>query len=297
VQESARFNTVIVFIKVAVVVLFIVVGYFYIDKTNYTPFVPPNTTGKFGVFGWTGVLAAAGQIFFAYIGFDAVSTAAQEAKNPKRDMPIGIIGSLAVCTVLYILYSLVLTGVVNYKDLNVAAPLAVAVDRMNGVPWIGKLMKLGSLLGLTSVILVMLLGQSRVFYSMSRDGLLPKLFSDVHPKFHTPWRSNVALMIFVSFGAAFTPIAQLGNLTSIGTLFAFVLVCIGVIIMRKTDPDLPRPFRTPWVPVLPILGVLINFLLMLGLGGLTWTAFLTWMAIGLAVYFTYSRYHSKLQVI
>jgi APA family basic amino acid/polyamine antiporter len=296
VQESARFNTVIVFIKVAVVVLFIVVGYFYIDKSNYTPFVPPNTTGKFGVFGWTGVLAAAGQIFFAYIGFDAVSTAAQEAKNPKRDMPIGIIGSLAVCTVLYILYSLVLTGVVNYKDLNVAAPLAVAVDRMNGVPWIGKLMKLGSLLGLTSVILVMLLGQSRVFYSMSRDGLLPKLFSDVHPKFHTPWRSNVALMIFVSFGAAFTPIAQLGNLTSIGTLFAFVLVCIGVIIMRKTDPDLPRPFRTPWVPVLPILGVLINFLLMLGLGGLTWTAFLTWMVIGLSVYFSYSRYHSKLQL-
>jgi basic amino acid/polyamine antiporter, APA family len=189
---------------------------------------------------------------------------------------------------------MVLTGVVNYKDLNVAAPLAVAVDRMNGVPWLGKLMKLGSLLGLTSVILVLLLGQSRVFYSMSRDGLLPKVFSDIHPKFHTPWRSNLVLMIFVSLGAAFTPIAQLGNLTSIGTLFAFVLVCIGIIIMRRTDPDLPRPFRTPWVPVLPILGVLVNFLLMLGLGALTWTAFLIWMAIGLALYFGYSRFHSHL---
>jgi APA family basic amino acid/polyamine antiporter len=293
VQESARFNAVIVFIKVAVVIVFIVAGYFYIDKANYTPFVPPNT-GKFGEFGWSGVLAAAGQIFFAYIGFDAVSTAAQEAKNPKRDMPIGIIGSLAICTVLYILYSMVLTGVVNYKDLNVAAPLAVAVDHMNGMPWLGKVMKLGSLLGLTSVILVLLLGQSRVFYSMSRDGLLPKLFCDIHPKFHTPWRSNLLLMAFVSFGAAFTPLAQLGNLTSIGTLFAFVLVCLGIIIMRRTDPDLPRPFRTPWVPALPILGALVNFLLMLGLGALTWTAFLIWMVIGLALYFSYSRFHSLL---
>ncbi len=294
VQESARFNAVIVFIKVAVVVVFIIVGYFYINKANYTPFVPPNTSGEFGAFGWSGVLAGAGQIFFAYIGFDAVSTAAQEAKNPKRDMPIGIIGSLAICTILYILYSLVLTGVVNYKDLNVAAPLAVAVNHMNGVPWVGKLMKLGSLLGLTSVILVMLLGQSRVFYSMSRDGLLPRLFAEVHPKFGTPWKSNLLLMVFVSAGAAFTPIAQLGNLTSIGTLFAFVLVCIGVIIMRKTDPGLPRPFKTPWVPLFPILGVLINFLLMLSLNKLTWMAFLTWMAIGLVVYFAYSRFHSHL---
>jgi APA family basic amino acid/polyamine antiporter len=297
VQESARFNAVIVFVKVAVVVVFIVIGYVYIDKANYTPFLPPNTTGQFGAFGWSGVLAGAGQIFFAYIGFDAVSTAAQEAKNPGRDMPIGIIGSLGICTVLYILYSLVLTGVVNYKDLNVAAPLALAVNHMNGVPWVGKLMKLGSLLGLTSVILVMLLGQSRVFYSMSRDGLLPKLFSDVHPKFRTPWRSNLLLMTFVSLGAAFTPIAQLGNLTSIGTLFAFVLVCVGVIIMRKTDPGLRRPFRTPWVPLFPILGVLINFLLMLSLNKLTWTAFLIWMAIGLIVYFAYSRFHSHLRPV
>lgn len=293
VQESARFNAFIVFIKVAVVILFIVIGYFYINRANYHPFVPPNA-GKFGAFGWTGVLAGAGQIFFAYIGFDAVSTAAQEAKNPKRDMPIGIIGSLLICTVLYILYSFVLTGVVNYKELNVTAPLAVAVDRMRGVPWVGELMKVGSLLGLTSVILVMLLGQSRVFFSMSRDGLLPGLFSDVHPRFRTPWHSNLLLMVFVSIGAAFIPLTQLGNLTSIGTLFAFVLVCLGVIIMRRTDPDLPRPFKAPMVPLFPILGVLVNLLLMFSLGGLTWTAFLTWMAIGLIVYFGYGRTHSHL---
>ncbi len=293
VQESAQFNSFIVVIKVAVVILFILVGYFYINRANYHPFLPPNT-GHFGAFGWTGVLAGAGQIFFAYIGFDAVSTAAQEARNPKRDMPIGIIGSLAICTVLYILYSLVLTGVVNYKDLNVTAPLAVAVNHMRGLPWVGELMKVGSLLGLTSVILVMLLGQSRVFYSMSRDGLLPKLFSDVHPRFRTPWHSNLLLMVFVSIGAAFIPLTQLGNLTSIGTLFAFVLVCLGVIILRRTNPDLPRPFKTPWVPLFPALGVLVNLLLMFSLGGLTWTAFLTWMAIGLIVYFGYGRLHSHL---
>ena len=292
-QESARFNSLIVFVKVSVVILFIVIGYFYINKANYTPFVPENT-GKFGVFGWSGILAAAGQIFFAYIGFDAVSTAAQEAKNPKRDMPIGIIGSLAICTVLYILYSMVLTGVVNYKDLAVADPLPLAVDRMHGFPWVGKLMKIGSLLGLTSVILVMLLGQSRVFYSMSRDGLLPGLFSRIHAKFHTPWLSNILLMVFVSVGAALTPIEQLGKLTSMGTLFAFVIVCIGIMIMRKTRPDLPRPFKTPWVPVVPILGVIVNVGLMLGLDIVTWEAFFIWMAIGLVVYFLYSRFHSHL---
>jgi APA family basic amino acid/polyamine antiporter len=295
IQESARFNSLIVAIKVTVVVLFIIVGYRYINYANYTPFLPENTTGKFGDFGWSGVMAAAGQIFFAYIGFDAVSTAAQEAKNPKRDMPIGIIGSLAVCTILYILYALVLTGLVNYKDLNVAAPLAVAVDRIHDMPWLAKLMKLGSLAGLTSVMLVMLLGQSRVFYSMSRDGLLPKLFSTVHPTFRTPYLSNILLMVFVSLGAAFTPIAQLGNLTSIGTLFAFVLVCVAIVIMRRTHPDLPRPFHTPLVPLVPILGVLSNFALMYSLDALTWKAFLTWMVIGLLVYFSYSRKTSLLQ--
>jgi APA family basic amino acid/polyamine antiporter len=295
ISESAKFNDVIVILKVTVVIFFIGIGYFFISYANYHPFLPPNT-GEFGAFGWSGVLAGAGQIFFAYIGFDAVSTAAQEAKNPKRDMPIGIIGSLAVCTLLYIMYSLVLTGIVNYKDLNVAAPLAVAVDRMKSLPWIGFLMKLGSLCGLTSVMLVMLLGQSRVFYSMSNDGLLPKLFSDVHPKFRTPWKSNLLLMVFVSIGAAFIPIDRLGNLTSIGTLFAFVVVCIGILIMRKQQPDLPRPFRTPWVPLVPILGVLINLALMAGLGAITWTAFLSWMAIGLVIYFGYSRSRSVIQL-
>jgi basic amino acid/polyamine antiporter, APA family len=295
ISESAKFNDIIVITKVTVVIFFIGIGYFFINRQNYHPFLPPNT-GAFGAFGWSGVLAGAGQIFFAYVGFDAVSTAAQEAKNPKRDMPIGIIGSLLVCTVLYILYSLVLTGVVNYKELNVAAPLAVAVDRMKGVQWVGFLMKLGSLCGLTSVMLVMLLGQSRVFYSMSKDGLLPKLFSDLHPRFRTPWKSNVLLMVCVSVGAAFTPIARLGNLTSIGTLFAFVVVCIGIIVMRKTQPNLPRPFRTPLVPLVPILGVIVNLGLMTGLGSITWTAFLIWMSIGLIVYFAYSRKTSVLQV-
>lgn len=295
IRESASVNDVIVVVKVGVVVLFIGLGYFFINHANYRPFVPPNTTGQFGAFGWTGVMAGAGQIFFAYIGFDAVSTAAQEARNPKKDMPIGIVGSLIICTILYILYSLVLTGVVNYKNLNVAAPLAVAVDQMKGYPWLGFIMKLGSLAGLTSVMLVMLLGQSRVFYSMSRDGLLPKIFSDIHPKFRTPWKSNLLLMLFVSLGAAFTPIARLGELTSIGTLFAFIVVCVGIIIMRHTRPDVERPFRTPWVPLVPILGVMVNLLLMFSLQRITWTAFLSWMAIGLVIYFTYSRSRSVLQ--
>jgi basic amino acid/polyamine antiporter, APA family len=294
ISESAKFNDFIVIVKVAVVVFFIGIGYFFINHNNYHPFLPQNT-GEFGAFGWSGVLAGAGQIFFAYIGFDAVSTAAQEARNPKRDMPIGIIGSLAICTVLYILYGLVLTGVVNYKDLNVAAPLAVAVDHMKGLPWVGFLMKLGSLCGLTSVMLVMLLGQSRVFYSMSNDRLLPKLFSDVHPRFRTPWKSNLVLLLFVSLGAAFTPIARLGNLTSIGTLFAFVVVCIAVVIMRKKEPGLPRPFKTPWVPVVPYVGVFVNLGLMAGLGAITWAAFLIWMVVGLVVYFTYSRHTSRVQ--
>ncbi len=294
IKESASFNDIIVIIKVTVVVFFIGIGYFFINHQNYHPFLPPNT-GHFGVFGWSGVLAGAGQIFFAYIGFDAVSTAAQEARNPKRDMPIGIIGSLAICTVLYILYSLVLTGIVNYKDLNVAAPLAVAVDRMKGLPWIGFLMKLGSLCGLTSVMLVMLLGQSRVFYSMSNDGLLPKLFSEVHPRFRTPWKSNLMLMVFVSLGGAFIPIGSLGNLTSIGTLFAFTVVCVGIMIMRKKRPNLPRPFKTPLVPLVPILGVIINLGLMASLGLITWIAFLSWMVIGLIIYFTYSRHASAIQ--
>ena len=291
IQESARTNAVIVALKVAVVVLFIALGWAYISTANYTPYIPPRVNGQFG---WAGVLTGAGIVFFAFIGFDAVSTAAQEARNPQKDMPIGIIGSLVLCTVLYILYAHVLTGVVNYKDLNVAAPLAVAVDRLP-YPVVGKAMKIGSLLGLTSVMLVMLLGQSRVFFSMSKDGLLPPLFSKVHPKFRTPYLSNILLMVFVAAFAGFAPIALVGNMTSIGTLFAFVIVCGGIIVMRRTQPNLPRPFKTPFVPVVPAIGVLLNLGLMMGLGVDNWLRLVVWLAIGLAIYFSYGRKHSTLQ--
>ncbi|MGH9776500.1 MAG: amino acid permease [Candidatus Acidiferrales bacterium] len=294
IRESAGVNSVIVILKVTVIVVFVFIGWHYIVPANHVPLIPPNTTGNFGQFGYSGILSAAGVIFFAYIGFDAVSTAAQEAKKPQRDMPVGIIGSLLVCTVLFISYSYVLTGVVHYSKLNVAAPLSVALTYIP-IVWLSPLMNLAVLGGLTSVMLVMLLGQSRVFYSMSKDGLLPKLFSDVHPRFRTPWRSNLILMIFVSVFAAFAPISVVGLMTSIGTLFAFVLVCIGIIILRRTQPDLPRPFRTPFVPVFPILGVIINLLLMAGLGWTNWARLIGWLIIGLIIYFTYSRYHSRLQ--
>jgi APA family basic amino acid/polyamine antiporter len=261
-----------------------------VNTAHWVPFIPKNT-GTFGQFGWSGIIRAAGVIFFAYIGFDAVSTAAQEARNPQRDMPIGIIGSLVICTILYILYAHVLTGVVNYKDLRVAAPLAVAVDRMH-LPVMGEALKVGSLLGLTSVMLVMLLGQSRVFFSMSKDGLLPALFSRVHPRFRTPYLSNTVLLIFVSLFGGFAPIAVVGEMTSIGTLFAFVIVCAGIIVMRKTQPDLPRPFKTPFVPVVPILGILVNFALMAGLGWTNWLRLFVWLILGLTVYVGYSRHHS-----
>jgi APA family basic amino acid/polyamine antiporter len=292
VQESARTNSIIVVIKVTLVVVFIAIGWSYINPANYKPFIPPNT-GEFGHFGWSGVVRAAGVVFFAFIGFDAVSTAAQEAKNPQRDMPIGIIGSLVVCTILYVLFSHVLTGMVNYTELNTAAPVAIAIDRTPYL-WLSKLMKLAIIFGYTSVILVMLLGQSRVFYSMSRDGLLPKLFCDVHPKFRTPWKSNLLFMVFVGLFAAFAPIQIVGEMTSIGTLFAFVLVCIGIMVMRKTHPELPRPFKTPLVPLVPILGILVNLFLMSGLGWGNWARLFVWMSIGLAVYFMYSRHHSHL---
>jgi len=292
-QESSTVNAVIVFLKVAVLVIFIAIGWKFVQPSNLTPFVPPNT-GSFGEFGWTGVLAGAGTIFFAYIGFDAVSTAAQEAKNPKRDMPIGIFGSLAVCTVLFILYCYVLTGVVNYKQLNVAAPLSLALEKIP-YGWLSVAMNLAVLAGLTSVILVMMLGQSRVFFSMSVDGLLPKLFSDVHPKFRTPWRCNLLFMLFVGLFGAFAPISVVGKMTSIGTLFAFVLVCGGIIVMRRTNPNAPRPFRTPLVPLVPILGILANFFLMFGLGRSNWLRLFIWMAIGLIIYFAYSQHHSRIR--
>jgi len=293
IRESAGINTIIVFLKVSVVVTFIAIGWKYMSPVNHTPFIPVNT-GHFGNFGWSGIVSGAGVIFFAYIGFDAVSTAAQEAKNPKRDMPLGIIGSLLVCTVLFILYSYVLTGVVNYKDLNVAAPLSLALLKIP-IPWLSVAMNLAVLAGLTSVMLVMLLGQSRVFYSMSHDGLLPALFSSVHPKFRTPWRCNLVLMLFVGLFAAFAPIAVVGEMTSIGTLFAFVIVCAGILIMRRTQPSIPRPFRTPWVPLVPILGILTNLFLMSGLGWTNWARLIVWLAIGLVIYFSYSRKHSVVQ--
>ena len=293
IKESARTNAVIVVIKLAVVVVFIGLGWLYINRANYTPFIPSNE-GAFGKFGFSGIMAGAGTIFFAYIGFDAVSTAAQEAKNPRKDMPIGIIGSLMVCTVLYILFSVVLTGIVNYKELGVAAPVAIAIDR-TPYPWLRELVKFGIICGFTSVILVMLLGQSRVFFSMSRDGLVPKVFSDVHPKFRTPWRSNLLFMIFVAPFSAFLPLSVVGHMTSIGTLFAFVIVCASVWVMRRTHPETPRPFRTPWVPFVPILGVVWNFAMMYSLGLSNWLRLFVWLAIGQVVYFTYSRRHSRVQ--
>ncbi|HUK31485.1 MAG TPA: amino acid permease, partial [Candidatus Acidoferrum sp.] len=293
IRESAGFNNIIVLLKVGVILTFIAIGWSYIRPANLTPLIPPNTTGHFGDFGYSGLLAGAGVIFFAYIGFDAVSTAAQEAKLPKRDMPIGIIGSLLVCTVLFILYTHVLTGMVSYKDLNVAAPLSLALTRIP-YGWLSIMLNMAVLMGLTSVMLVMLLGQSRVFFSMANDRLLPKLFCDVHPKFRTPWRCNLILMTFVSLFAAFAPISVVGKMTSIGTLFAFVIVCIGIMIMRRTNPNAPRPFRTPFVPLTPILGILVCFAMMLGLGWTNWLRLVVWLAIGLMIYFGYSRSRSLL---
>ena len=293
IQESARVNAVIVVIKVAVVLAFIGLGWAYINPANYTPLVPPNT-GEFGHFGFSGLMMGAGTIFFAYIGFDAVSTAAQEAKNPQRDMPIGIIGSLIICTILYVLFSIVLTGIVNYKDLGVAAPVALAVDRTD-FPFLKLLVKFGIIAGFTSVILVMLLGQSRVFFSMSRDGLVPPVFSAIHPKWRTPWRSNMLFCVFVAPFSGFLPLSVVGHMTSIGTLFAFVIVCAGILVMRKKQPDIHRPFRTPLVPLVPIMGILWNFSMMYSLGWDNWIRLFVWLAIGQVIYFAYSRQHSKLR--
>jgi len=293
IQESARANAVIVVIKLAVVILFICLGFFFINRANYTPYIPPNT-GEFGHFGWSGIMRAAGVIFFAYIGFDAVSTAAQEARRPQKDMPIGIIGSLAICTVLYVLFSIVLTGVVNYTELGGAAPVATAIDR-TPYDWLKPLVKLAVICGFTSVILVMLLGQSRVFFSMSRDSLLPRVFSDVHPKWKTPWRSNLLFMLFVSLFSAFAPISMVGHMTSIGTLLAFVIVCAGIMVMRRAQPDIPRPFKTPLVPLVPILGIVVCAAMMYSLGPDNWLRLIVWLIIGQVIYFTYSRFHSKMR--
>jgi APA family basic amino acid/polyamine antiporter len=288
ISESALVNNIIVIVKVSIVLAVIAVGVFYIHPANYVPFIPENT-GKFGEFGISGIIRGAGTIFFAYIGFDAVSTASQEAKNPQRDIPRGIMGSLIVCTVLYIAFALVLTGMVNYKDMHGDAhPVATAIN-LTPFPILQILVKVGIIGGFTSVILVMLLGQSRVFRAMAQDRLIPKLFSDIHPKYQTPWRSNLTLMVFVAFFSGFLPIVVLGHMTSFGTLFAFIIVCIGVLVLRRSRPELPRPYRTPWVPVVPVLGVLVCLLMLLFLPALTWIMAVTWLAIGYGVYFGYAR--------
>ncbi|MBO9566118.1 MAG: amino acid permease [Niastella sp.] len=305
-KESATVNAVIVALKVAVVLIFIFLGWKYINNDNYTPYIPDNT-GKFGEFGFSGIIRAAAIVFFAYIGFDAVSTAAQEAKNPRKHMPIGILGSLAICTVLYILFAHVMTGVTNYqtfKGQDGIAPVAVAIDHMGtadaaGVihpdyPWLNRAIVVAILAGYASVILVMLMGQSRVFFSMSKDGLLPGVFSEVHKKFRTPAKNNLLFMLFVSLFAAFVPARVVGEMTSIGTLFAFILVSIGVVVMRKTMPDAPRAFKTPLVPLVPILGVVTCLFMMVFLPLDTWIRLIVWMLIGFDIYLAYSIRHSEL---
>jgi APA family basic amino acid/polyamine antiporter len=294
IRESASFNNVIVVIKMTVILIFIAVGVCYLNKSNWQPFVPPQVGP--GHFGWSGVLRAAGVIFFAYIGFDAVSTAAQEAKRPQRDMPIGILASLAICTVLYIVVSLVLTGIVPYTELNVPHPIAVAINHLGKpVAWLRPIVNIGAIAGLSSVILVMMLGQPRIFYSMSKDGLLPPIFGAVHPKFRTPWLATILTGVIATLMAGLFPIGLLGELVSIGTLLAFAIVCGGVFVLRFTDPQINRPFRTPAFWLVCPLGVFFCLWLMYGLPPDTWARLIVWMALGLAVYFLYGRRHSKLQ--
>ncbi|MFL5495714.1 MAG: amino acid permease [Gemmatimonadales bacterium] len=294
IEESAKVNNLIVILKISVVLLFLAFGWRYVTPANWHPFVPPNT-GTFGEYGWSGVFRGAGLIFFAYIGFDAVSTAAQEARNPQKDMPIGILGSLGICTVLYILVSLTLTGLVKYDRLNVAHPVAYAVEQIPQLTWLRPFINVGAVLGLGSVVLVMLLGQSRVFYSMSRDGLMGPWAGKVHPRFRTPYLSTIGVGLIVAVITGTFPIQILGELVNIGTLLAFVLVCGGVWILRNKRPDLERPFRTPLVPLVPILGILACFGLMATLPGDTWIRLAVWLVIGFGIYFGYSRKHSVLQ--
>ncbi|MXV16251.1 amino acid permease [Hufsiella ginkgonis] len=305
-KESAFINGLIVALKVVVVLIFIILGWSFIHTENYTPYIPENT-GTFGEFGFSGIVRSAAIVFFAYIGFDAVSTAAQEAKNPGKDMPKGILISLLICTVLYILFAHVMTGVANYTDFkgqDGIAPVAVAIDHMGAVnadgsitpafPWLNKAIIVAILAGYASVILVMLMGQSRVFFSMSKDGLLPKVFSNVHAKYSTPAKSNMLFMLFVSLFAAFVPARVVGEMTSIGTLFAFILVCIGIIILRKRMPEIPRAFKTPLVPLIPILGVATCLFMMVFLPLDTWIRLVVWMIIGLDVYLFYGMKNSLL---
>ncbi|MEO6497894.1 MAG: amino acid permease [Chitinophagaceae bacterium] len=303
-QESAVVNGIIVIAKVSIVILIIIFGWSFINPANHTPYIPPASTytdhqgvsHNFG--GIMGILGAAGVVFFAFIGFDAVSTAAQEAKNPKRDMPIGILGSLVICTVLYILFAHVLTGIASTEDFRTSGKEASVVFAINkymiGYGWLGKLVTVAILAGFSSVILVMLLGQSRVFYSMSKDGLLPKTFSAIHPKYKTPYKASLFILILVGLFAAFVPGDIVGDMTSIGTLFAFMLVCAAVIVLRKTNPELKREFKTPLVPFVPIMGIIVCGAMIFGLGWTNWARLIGWLAVGFIIYFGYSRYNSKL---
>ena len=304
-QESAVVNGIIVVLKVSIVLLVIGLGWGFINPVNHTPFIPPATlyttpqgiTHHYG--GIMGVLGAAGVVFFAYIGFDAVSTAAQEAKNPSRDMPIGILGSLVICTVLYVLFAYVLSGVATVEDFRSTgreASVAFAISKyMTGYEWLSKAVTVAILAGFSSVILVMLLGQSRVFYSMSNDGLVPRVFAEVHPRYRTPYKSNMLFFVFTGLFAALIPEDIVGEMTSIGTLFAFILVCIGVWIMRRRRPDLERAFRVPAVPFVATAGVLVCGSMIYGLGWTNWMRLIVWLAIGLAIYFSYGRQHSRLR--
>ena len=295
IRESARFNNVMVVIKVFVILLFIGIGFMFVNKANWVPFIPENT-GEWGHYGWSGIFRGAAVIFFAYIGFDAVSTAAQEAKNPKRDMPIGILGSLGISTLLYILVAIVLTGIVSYTFLNVADPIAVGVNAMgSGLFWLRPIIKIAAIAGLSSVILVMLMGQPRIFFSMSKDGLLPPVFSKIHPRFKTPYVSTLITGFVALVLAGVLPINILGELVSIGTLLAFAIVCIGIIILRVKRPDIERTFKTPFVPLVPILGAGICILQMLSLPWETWARLVGWMALGLVIYFTYGIRKSRLR--
>jgi basic amino acid/polyamine antiporter, APA family len=294
IKESVKFNNIIVITKIAVLLLFVGFGASFIHPANWHPFIPANT-GRFENFGWTGVLSGAGIIFFAYIGFDAVSTAAQETINPKRNMPIGILGSLLICTILYVMVSVVLTGIVSYKELNVSAPIALAINKCGeSLLWLRPLVKIGAIAGLSSVILVMLLGQPRIFYTMAVDGLLPKVLTKIHHRFHTPWVTTIIVGVIAAFFAGFLPLDILSQLVSIGTLLAFVIVSGSILVLRKIQPDTPRAFRTPWVPFVPIAGMVICFAQMFALPASTWERLILWMAIGMAVYFLYGQKHSKL---
>lgn len=294
IKQSALINNIIVVIKVGVILLFIAFGLSYINVDNWHPYIPENT-GEFGEFGWSGILRGAAVVFYAYLGFDALSTAAQEAKNPQKDMPKGILVSLLICALLYVCVTAVLTGIVNYKELNVAAPIALAIDRTGeGLAWLSPFTKLGAIAGLSSVILVMMLGQSRIYYAISKDGLLPKIFSKIDKKNGVPQNATIFACIVTGIFAGLFPLHVLSELVSIGTLMAFTIVCISIVVLRKTRPDLKRPFKTPLVPFVPLLGAAICIIQMVSLPWSTWARLIGWTIIGFIIYFTYGMKHSKL---